>query len=70
MLENIIVGGIVLLCIILIGRRIYRQLRGRSGCGCSCDSCPTSTAGQSTEEGPCRQCPEENSDKPAAAGKE
>lgn len=42
MVQNIIVGIIVVACIIWLGRSVYRQVKGAdegSGCGCSCTGC-------------------------------
>lgn len=43
MMENVIVGVIVGVVLILAGRSLYRTLTGRhDGCGCGTKSCPAS----------------------------
>ena len=39
MTELVIVGGVVLIAAAWVAWRLWRTLRGRSGCGCGCDSC-------------------------------
>lgn len=36
MLGNIIVGLIVLLSALVVARKLYKTLSGKSGCGCGC----------------------------------
>lgn len=38
MWDTILVAIIVGLCAVLIGRKVYRQLKGKSACGCDCSS--------------------------------
>jgi hypothetical protein len=46
MWQNLLIALIVLVCIILVGRRFYRQFKGRSGCGCcSGGGCSSSRPG-------------------------
>jgi hypothetical protein len=45
MWQNVLVLIIVLACALAIGRRFYRQARGRSGgCGSSCSGCASPPA--------------------------
>jgi len=47
MWQNIIIAVIVLLCALYVGRRFYRQARGKSACGCECSGCPSAEPGGS-----------------------
>lgn len=44
MIGNIIVGLVVLLSTIVVVRKLYKTLSGKSGCGCSCASAKNGTA--------------------------
>ncbi|MEW6501502.1 MAG: hypothetical protein ACOY8P_05815 [Thermodesulfobacteriota bacterium] len=54
--DTVLVVVVVAACAGLLGRRLFRQLRGKGSCGCSCGSggCP---AGRPT--GPDCGCPPE-----------
>jgi hypothetical protein len=54
MWENVLIIVIVGVCAIFILRRFQRQLKGKSGCGCSCSGC----SGPDTEKSSC--CDTEN----------
>lgn len=42
MVENIIILIIVCVCAFFIGRKFYRQLKGKTpSCGCGCSGCDT-----------------------------
>ncbi len=47
-MENLIVALVVAAAAIYAGRTFYKGFKGRSTCGCGCDSC--SVAGECDEE--------------------
>ena len=47
-MENLIVALIVVAAAVFTVRTFYKGLKGKSTCGCSCDSCGT-TGGCETE---------------------
>ncbi len=44
MIGNIIVGLVVLLSTVVVVRKLYKTLSGKSGCGCGC-SCASAKNG-------------------------
>lgn len=52
MIDYIIIG-IILLCVIFIGRYLYRQRRAGRGCCGSCTGCRHSCQARKEEDGPC-----------------
>ncbi|MEJ2033159.1 MAG: FeoB-associated Cys-rich membrane protein [Deltaproteobacteria bacterium] len=56
MWQNIIIAVIVFLCALFVGRRLFRQMQGQSGCGCDCSGCAP-PGGPGKEPGaPADQC--------------
>lgn len=45
MLGNLIVGLVVLLSTIIVVRKLYKTLSGKSGCGCNCGTGKGSASG-------------------------
>jgi hypothetical protein len=52
MWQNILIAVIVLLCAIYVGRKLFRQARGQSGCGCGCSGGCTPPAVTGPGKGP------------------
>lgn len=51
MLWTIIIGAVLVLIVSLIISRMVRDKKeGKSGCGCGCDSCPSSSICHSAED--------------------
>lgn len=40
MVDAIVVGVIVVLCVLILGRKVKNVKEGKSSCGCGCSSCP------------------------------
>ena len=40
MVDAIVVGVIVVLCVLILGRKVKNLKEGKSSCGCGCSSCP------------------------------
>jgi len=39
-IDAVVVGIIIILCVLIIGRKVKNIKEGKTGCGCGCSSCP------------------------------